>query len=177
MKKRVFTLVDGNNFYHRMHELGLRALLDFNYKEFGRFLAEDRPAKAKYYIGIVRLGEDNEKVRALIQNQQRLLSKLTKEEWEIGRGFLLEWDGKFHEKGVDVQMATDILVGAYEDLYDAVVLVSSDTDLIPVIKKARDKGKMVEYIGFAHKVSYALKANADRKRLLTKSDLEKFLIK
>ena len=57
-------------------------------------------------------------------------------------------DGVYHEKGVDVNIAVDILVGTYEDLCDRIILVSSDTDLIPAVNKARGKGKIVEYVGF-----------------------------
>lgn len=41
------------------------------------------------------------------------------------------WD----EKGVDVHIAVAILVAAYENLADRIILVSSDTDLIPAIAK------------------------------------------
>ena len=80
----------------------------------------------------------------------------------------------FYEKGVDVLMAVDMLVGAYENLYDILILVSSDTDLIPALEKVRFKGKKVEYIGFSHKPSYGLIANSDIRRLLTKEDLLPF---
>ncbi len=59
-------------------------------------------------------------------------------------------NGKYHEKGVDVQLAVDILIGAYEDLYDRAILISSDTDLIPAIQKVKQLGKQIEYIGFSH---------------------------
>ena len=72
-------------------------------------------------------------------------------------------------------MAVDILVGAYEDLYDGVVLVSSDTDLIPAIEKVRKMQRKVEYIGFSSKPSYGLIANADVRRLLVTEDMEKFI--
>lgn len=35
-------------------------------------------------------------------------------------------------------------IGRYEDLYERIYLVSSDTDLLPAIKKAQEKGKFVE---------------------------------
>lgn len=40
-----------------------------------------------------------------------------------------------------------MLVAAYENLCDRIILVSSDTDLIPAIKKTQEKGKIVEYVG------------------------------
>jgi len=83
--------------------------------------------------------------------------------------------GKFHEKGVDVNIAVDILVATYENLCDRIILVSSDTDLLPAIKKAKEKGKRVEYIGFSHMPSIAMVANCSESRLLKKEDIMPFL--
>lgn len=68
-------------------------------------------------------------------------------------------------------MAVDILVAAYENLCDHIVLVSSDTDLLPAIKKAREKGKTIEYIGFSHGPSLAMVANCTESRLLKTEDI------
>lgn len=81
----------------------------------------------------------------------------------------------YHEKGVDVLMAVDLVAGAYEDEYDSAILVSSDTDLIPALQKVRSKGKRVEYVGFSQKPSHGLITHSDIRRLLTKQDLEQFL--
>lgn len=85
--------------------------------------------------------------------------------------------GKYHEKGVDVNIAVDILAASYEDLCDRIVLVSSDTDLLPAILKAKEKRKQVEYIGFSHKPSVAMVATCSRSRLLTIEELSKFIKK
>ena len=68
-----------------------------------------------------------------------------------------------------------ILIGAYENLYDTAILVSSDTDLIPALAKAREMKKKIEYIGFSHKPSYGLITHSDIRRLLTKEDVNQFL--
>ena len=86
-------------------------------------------------------------------------------------------DGKYHEKGVDVQLAVDLLVGAYENSYDTAILLSSDTDLIPAIKKVKELGKAVEYIGFAHKPTIALQTHATLSRLLIQEEIEAFVSK
>jgi uncharacterized LabA/DUF88 family protein len=83
-------------------------------------------------------------------------------------------DGVYHEKGVDVKIAVDLLVGAYENIYDVAILVSSDTDLIPAIQKVKQLGKEVEYIGFSHQPSYGLIKNATETRLLTRNDVKAF---
>ena len=89
---------------------------------------------------------------------------------------MLKTDG-YHEKGVDVLMAVDLLTGAYEDTYDTAILVSSDTDLIPALTKVRAMKKKIEYVGFSHKPSLGLITNSDVRRLFTPDDLEQFLLR
>lgn len=110
-----------------------------------------------------------------MRNQQRLVGMLVRDGWTVELGDLLKTDGVYHEKGVDVRMAVDLLVGAYEDHYDTAILVSSDTDLIPAIIKVRTMGKKVEYVGFSHKPSHALITHSDIRRLLTKEDINPFI--
>ena len=85
--------------------------------------------------------------------------------------------GVYHEKGVDVHIAVAILFAAYENLADRIILVSSDTDLIPAIVKAHEKGKIVEYIGFSHKISLAMARSCRETRTLTRNDLLPFIQK
>lgn len=84
-------------------------------------------------------------------------------------------DGKYHEKDADVQLAVDLLIGAYENFYDRAVLVSSDTDLIPAIQKVRQLGKEIEYVGFSHLPSHGLISEVKLTRLLQIEDLKPFV--
>lgn len=102
---------------------------------------------------------------------------LKKNQVAYSLGYLLKSDGKYHEKGVDVQIAVDLLIATYENKCDRIILISSDTDLIPAIRQAKKKGKSVEYIGFSHKPSLALVANCNISRLLTKEDVGQFINK
>ena len=77
-------------------------------------------------------------------NQQKLFTHLKKHHIFYSLGYLLKSGDKYHEKGVDVNIAVDILVATYENLSDHIILVSSDTDLLPAIRKAREKGKTVQ---------------------------------
>ncbi len=177
MIERVFIVVDGSNFYHRLREMNLSNLTRFNYQRFGEYLAggERVLATAKYYVGAVREESGNAKSKELMRAQRILLSNLRKHGWHIGFGHILKTDGMYHEKGVDVLMAVDMLAGAYENLYDTLILVSSDTDLIPALAKVRAMKKKVEYIGFSHKPSHALITHSDIRVLLRKEDLEQFV--
>jgi len=177
-EERVFIIIDGNNFYHRLKETFSpeAKLLDFHYQDFANWLARGRKIiKKKYCVGVVRAKPDDKKGQQMRINQQKLFAKLRKDGWILEYGYLLNADGKYHEKGVDVQIAVDLLIGAYEDLYDTAVLVSSDTDLIPALIKAREMKKKIEYIGFSHKPSYGLITHSDIRRLFTKDDIQQFL--
>lgn len=174
--KRCIVLIDGSNFYYKLKDLGLHHLLDFNFAGFAKNLAgTDKLINAVYYIGKIRT-DGSKRAQELFDSQQKLLSHLKHHNYRYSLGYLLKSDGEFHEKGVDVNMAVDILVAVYENLCDDIFLVSSDTDLLPAVKKAKDKRKMVAYIGFSHKPSVAMVANCSSSRLLTKDDIQSFIM-
>jgi len=179
-KEKVLIVIDGNNFYNRKKELGVKRhhLTQFNYKKMADWLADGgRIICRNYYIGVVRADRTDEHGQRLRSKQQQLFSHLTSaaQKFNVVRGVLMKSDGIYHEKGVDVRMAVDIVAGALQDTYDRVVILSSDTDLIPAIDLARKKGKKVTYVGFSHKPAYALQKNSDLSRLITKSELEQFI--
>ena len=174
-KERIFLIIDGSNFYHRLKELDLSHLLTFDYVRFANFLAGKRKIiSKKYYIGAIREETNNKKSKILRRNQRIFVGKIKNQGWHVVFGAMLK-NGGYHEKGVDVHIAVDILIGAYENLYDTLIIVSSDTDLIPALAKARLMHKRVEYIGFSHKPSHAIIEYSDVRRLLTKEDLEQFI--
>lgn len=160
--KRCIVLIDGSNFFFKLKDLKLHNLLQFDFLSFAKMLSgRNQIISASYYVGAVRT-DGTEKAQKMHENQQKLLAHLKNNGFNYILGYLLKSDGDWHEKGVDVNIAVDILVGAYEDVCDHIILVSSDTDLLPAIKKAKEKGKMVEYIGFSHKRSYAMMNNCSK---------------
>jgi len=110
----------------------------------------------------------------MFANQRRLLAHLKSCKYSYYLGYLLKSDGVFKEKGVDVKLATDLLLGACQDKYDTAFVVSSDSDLIPAIGGSQTLGKIITYIGFKHQPSYALLQACRRSILLTKDDLLPF---
>jgi uncharacterized LabA/DUF88 family protein len=52
------------------------------------------------------------------------------------------------EKGVDVRIATDMIMLAWVDSYDVAVLVSADADFIPVAEFLQTKGKKIVHAQF-----------------------------
>ncbi len=179
-EERVIVFLDGSNFYHRLRdpELDFKQLLDFDYKGFAEWLSHERKIiRSIYYVGLVRKEKANLKSEELVRNQQKLFANLQKQGWEIKTGYMMVQDKDYKEKGVDVRLAIDILDMAYQDEYDTAIVVSSDTDLIPGIMRAKELGKKIEYIGFSHRPSFGIQRYANLSRPLSRVELEKFLLK
>lgn len=176
-KNRVAIFIDGGNFYRKIRESdviprGVR----FDYIKFADFLARGKNILSKsYYIGVVRNHDGSRKSQKMIESQQKLLSGLENNGYEVKRGRIV-YDNKIREKGVDVQIAIDLVIGAVENSYDTAIIVSSDTDLIPAIKYVRSKGKRVEYVGFSSTPSLGMIKESDNSILLLKEQLEIFKI-
>jgi len=64
------------------------------------------------------------------------------------------------EKGVDVRLAVDVLEDVYEKKLSPIVILSSDTDLCPVLHKATKKGIKIIYLCFANGLNRAISAVA-----------------
>ncbi|MBA2679487.1 MAG: NYN domain-containing protein [Ktedonobacteraceae bacterium] len=173
--ERCLILIDGSNFYYKLKDLQLHRLLSFDFIAFTKQLAQANTiVAATYYIGKVR-SDGTPKTERLLADQQRLFAHLRRQQVRYSLGYLLRSEGVMHEKGVDVNMAVDMLVATYEDRCDRLIVVSSDTDLIPAIKQAQAKGKIVEYVGFSHKRSMGLLAVCHDARLLKREDLAPLL--
>lgn len=172
---KCIVVIDGSNFFFKLKDLKLHNLFDFDFSGFAKMLAgENEIVQATYYIGKIRT-DGTEKTQRLFDNQQKLIAHLKRHNVKYSFGYLMKSDGVYHEKGVDVNIAIDMLVATYENLCDRIILVSSDTDLLPAITKAREKGKIVEYVGFSHKPSVAMVARCSESRLLKKEDIESFV--
>lgn len=178
LNKRVAVFIDGSNLYHKLKEINIENTLEFDYKGFADSLARSRRVVSyRYYVGVVRVKFGDEKASQMRAGQQKLFSNLESLEFCIKQGYLMENHGKFHEKGVDVKIATDMLIGAYENKYDVAIIISSDTDLIPAIQHIKGLNKEIEYIGFSHNPSLGLQKNVNLSRLLIKDDLIQFITK
>ncbi len=102
------------------------------------------------------------------------MSKIENDGFKVKRGRVMYDRGKIREKGTDVKIAVDLIIGAVDDIYDTVILVSSDTDLIPAIKYVKYRKRKVEYVGFSHSPSLGMQKHADFSILLRPEDIEKF---
>ncbi len=136
MNKAV-VFIDGNNFYFKLKELesqidGKHSLLEFNFRKFAEWLVDDNELiQVRYYIGALKRQRNNEKSEKMYADQQKLVAKLQQQNIPITFGQLIQHPDKtFHEKGVDVRLAVEMIRLARENVYDVAYLVSSDTDLV-----------------------------------------------
>lgn len=177
-KERIAVYIDGSNFYGYLkdREIAFPKGTKFDFKEFVNFLVGDKReiVSKRYYTGVFRNFNGTDKSENLVRGQQKFFSNLKNDGFIIKRGRIMPTDGVYKEKGTDVKIAVDLIVGAVDNLYDTAILVSSDTDLIPAIRYVKYKGKKIEYVGFAHAPSLGIQKYTNLSRLLLPDDIEKF---
>lgn len=178
VKERVAVYIDGSNFYGYLkdREIAFPRGTKFDFKEFINFLVGDKReiVSKRYYTGVFRNLNRTTKSKNLVRGQQKFFSNLKNDGFIIKRGRIMPIDRVYKEKGTDVKIAVDLIVGAVDNLYDVAILVSSDTDLIPAIRYVKYKDKKIEYVGFAHAPSLGIQKYANLSRLLLPEDIEKF---
>lgn len=214
-QERISIHIDGANFYLlAFKKIGIHDA-QFDFEAFVSFLADGRnigDQSKRYYIGTVREREGDEKSKKAMSRQTSLFTRLKNtgwilktsthrkrveeieidqrvENWQALRdaGFGTIRLERYREKGIDVKLATDLIVGAVDNQYDTAIIVSSDADLIPAIDWVRMRmRKKVEYIGFSIpdlvnteksvKPLFSMVSRTDVQRILVESDLRKFLL-
>ena len=176
-KEKVAVYIDGSNFYGYLKdkEINFPNGVKFDFKSFVDFLVGDRKCVSKrYYTGVFRNIDGTEKSKKLVYGQQKFFTNLENDDFKIKRGRIVPIGVTYKEKGTDVKIAVDLIVGAVDNIYDTVILISSDTDLVPAVRYIKYKQKKVEYIGFSHAPSLGMQKYADISRLLLPEDIERF---
>jgi uncharacterized LabA/DUF88 family protein len=178
MKKEVVAIyIDGGNTYRRLKNICIpQKSSRFDYSAFIKHLVGDRELVSKrYYVGIVKNVDGSEKSEKMVKSQQKFLSGLQSEGFEIKAGRIMYDGGSIREKGVDVKLSVDLVVGAADNIYDTAIVISSDTDLIPAIKYIRKaKNKNVEYVGFGTTPSFGMIKETSVSRIFSGTDLAQF---
>lgn len=212
--ERVQIFIDGGNFYHlALKKLGVTEA-EFLFDDFVSFLANGRNIVSqgkRFYIGTVREQLGDPRSKEAMSKQTRLFTILKSTGWDIKTSKLrmrterIKIDSRVEnyeelkkkgvteviihtkrEKGIDVKLATDLIVGAVDDRYDTAIIVSSDSDLVPALDWVRmRKAKKVEYVGFSlidkkdeHNNTRPLQTmfmHTNIQRVLVEADLRKFI--
>lgn len=175
---KILVQFDGSNFYNKVKKILPQVhLTNFDYAGLAQEIAQTQDPHMIYYVGEIKQYEGNKKSKVLYANQQKLFTNLRNQSVEIKLGYLLMSSGVFHEKGVDVQIAVDLVRGSIKNEFDICYLISSDTDLLPAIETAKEEGKQVVYVGFDNLVSRALMNNCSRYLILKKEQVLKYATK
>lgn len=175
-RERIAIYIDGSNTYNKLKKLDIpTAGMNFDFSQFVTHLVGERTLISKrYYVGIVKNHDGSAKGEALVRRQQKFLESLRTTGFDVKPGTIMYDGNRIREKGVDVKLSVDLVIGAADNLYDAAIVLSSDTDLIPAIKYARWKKKKVEYVGFAGAPSFGMIAESDVQRMFSAEDLKSF---
>jgi len=158
-KERVAIFIDGSNLYHSLD----RVKIDF--EKLVKELSKDRIlTNAFYYIAPLDITTNEKKY----WKHQKFLAKLEKiPGFKVVLCTLRKHEKKdktpdFDVKGDDVYLSNDMLVGAYENLYDTAILVSGDEDFVPVINTLKRLNKKTENAFFTKTSSKKLRKLCDK---------------
>ncbi len=78
------------------------------------------------------------------------------------------------EKGVDVRIAADVFEDVFVGKEKIIVLMSSDTDLCPVLHKLRTQGAKIIYLCFAARTNRAVSAVAHETVAISTAKVKKY---
>ncbi len=155
-KERVAIFIDGSNLYHNLKRYKIKN----KFEEIIKKVETKREiVDIFYYTALLdKLIDENgynkhkkflDKIKK-IANFNVVLCTLRKMILENG-------SVDFAIKGDDVYLATDLIKGSYENLYDVAIIISGDADFIPAIKLAQKNGKKVINAFFPKSSSYQLR--------------------
>ena len=154
--------IDGSNLYHALKHYFRRT--DIDIERFCQRLLRKRQLIRIYYYN-ASVGQKQEPER--YKRQQAFfngVNAVSYTELRLGRLVYNNWPGTPpYEKGIDVQLATDMLTHNYKDNYDVAILVAGDSDYVGAIQAIKDAGKHVEIALFGKAgTSKRLRNVADR---------------
>ncbi len=155
--EKVAIFIDGSNLYKGLvSEVASDYRLDF--VRFIELLVAGRKLLRAYYYNAPLPPED-----PAAKAHQSFLNYLRRVPYVSVRLGRLERRGEgFVEKGVDIQIAVDMLRLAYARAFDVAILVSGDGDFAEVVRVIQDMGMQVENTTFHALSSYRLAQQADR---------------
>ena len=155
-KQKVAIFIDGSNLYHNLKGNNIKTTFEEIIKKVE---SKRKVVDVFYYTALLDKSVDEEKYK----EHKKFLDKIKKiPDFKVvlcNLRKVVSEDGSvdFAIKGDDVYLATDLIKGAYEDLYDIAIIVSGDADFIPAIKLVQKKGKKVINAFFPKSSSYLLR--------------------
>lgn len=179
-KERVIVYVDGFNLYFGLLDAGFLNCKWLNIKKLSDNLLQDNQQliEIKYFTSRVSNNPDKQKrqttyIEALESVGIRIFYGHYQSDTTECRQCGNVWP-TFHEKMTDVNIATQMMIDAFNDKYDMAMLISGDSDLVPPIKAIHylfeNKRVFVAFPPKRHNSSVALVAKGSlmigRKRIV-----------
>lgn len=182
--------IDGENIKHYLKKVLKNAgikdtklnLENFNYSAlFEKVLKGFDISEKLYYSAKIRFHSDHAtKSKELILKQRVQKTNLEKNGIKVIVGGNVRpqevtVDGKkktiFHEKGVDVKIAVDLVSNACDKKVTTAILCSSDSDLQPAVKEIKLRKVEIIYLGFEESPNKGLSFTTDRTILIRNSEV------
>ena len=158
--QRVAIFIDGSNLYHNLKRFDIKIRFEDIIKKIE---TKRKVIDVFYYTALLDKSINEEKYK----EHKRFLDKIKKIPnfhvvlCNLRKVVLPDGSIDFAIKGDDVYLATDLIKGSYEDLYDVAIIVSGDADFIPAINLVRKNGKKVISAFFPKSSSYLLRNCCD----------------
>ena len=176
--------IDGENFRHRLASvLSQEGLLDdydqpfnFDVPELLILALGETPDQISYFTSRVKQPHFDvpqeliDRIEGIRERSRRWIAILTNQGIRVVKaGYLKVHEsskcihcGKktliLQEKGVDVRLATEVVLAAAVEQVRHIVVLSSDADMIPALESARQSGATVTYLSFAEELNNAIAA-------------------
>ena len=174
--KQKYLFIDGENVRKSLSKIldNKEDFLNFAVKEI---FAGDNLSFDKIFWYGAKISEDKNnliKSKELLDFQRKLFNVLRKQSIEIDLSGRIQNIGSvYKEKGVDVALAVDLVSLAFESKDVDVYLWSSDSDLIPAIKKIVSKGVRTTYVALDGVITKSILFNTDSVVILKQENLIK----
>jgi uncharacterized LabA/DUF88 family protein len=162
MAERVMIFIDGSNLYHSLKNHFGRTDIDIG-RLCQKLVGNNQLIRIYYYNS--KVGQKQEPER--YKHQEVFFDSVNAVPYtELRLGHLVynNWPNEPPtEKGVDVQLATDMVTHNFKNNYDVAILVAGDTDYAGAIQAVKDNGKHVEIALFGNEgTSKQLREVADK---------------
>ncbi len=159
---KTFLFIDGSNLYGGFTDL-LQPGEYLKFDDFIRLIKKEMPISKIMFYGTY-MKEDDQKTtadRLKAKAQIEFFNSVKEnEKVEFYEGHFSATSGK--EKGVDVRLAVDMVLGACTDQYDQAIIMCGDADLTYAVLKAK-QFKKIHLMAFASRFPYGMSFKANKR--------------
>lgn len=146
-KERIIVYIDGFNLYFGMTNREKTGIKWLNINKLVGHLLKDTQelVSIKYYTSSVNNNPEKQRrqiayLEALVSTNVEIFYGQYQENIQTCKMCHRNWTS-FKEKMTDVNIATAMLSDAFQDKYDAALLISADSDLVPPIREIHNQFK------------------------------------